>query len=403
MSVTLTVGTSGRQYSTWASAIALGIPSNISSTGSNTPYILEAYNDSEFYSTSGALVSLTGITTDAVNTITLTAAPGQSFVDNASAQTNALKYNQANGVGLRVNCSYSSLMYTNVPNINISRLQLYLQGYGGGAICLQTDDHNYVSQCILQETNGNPSGDAVYFPGYASTIENSLIYSGAAGLRGITAAYDSLEICNCTIVAPSNIGNTNYGVAGLSETWKIYNTAVFGFGTNFYTGSGTYSGSNNASDQAIGFGTGNQPSLSYSSQFQGVTSSAPDFRLKTGSALVNAGATESSIITSATDIVGTSRPQGSAWDIGAWELKGASGAVLSTTPSGVANVSAALATSIPLTATLAAISSMSGALTTAIRLSVNTVGATLCASLSTAIQLTANVTTSATISASLTY
>jgi hypothetical protein len=362
MSVTLTVGTNSRQYSTWASAVSLGIPSNISSTGSNTPYIVEAYNDSEFYSTTGALLSLTGITTDATNTITLTAAPGQSFVDNANAQTNALKYNQANGVGLRVNCAYSRLMYTNIPNVNISRLQMYLQGYGGGAICLQTDDHNYVSQCILWETNGNPAGDAVYFPGTSSTIENSVVYAGATGLRGITAAYDTLEICNCTIVAPSDVSNTNYGVAGLSQTWTIYNTAIFGFGTNFYTASGTYSGSNNASDQAIGFGSSNQASKTYSSQFHGVTSSAPDFRLQTsGSALVDTGATESAIITSSTDIVGTSRPQGTAWDIGAWELAGASGAALAATPAASAAVSAAL--------------------TTAIQLSVNSVGSTISATL----------------------
>jgi hypothetical protein len=351
MTVTLTVGTSGRNYSTWASAEALGIPANISSTGANSPYILEGYNDSEFYSTSGALLSISGITTDATNTITITAAPGQSFVDNANAQTNALKYNQANGVGLRVNCAYAGLLFTGVPHVYISRIQLFLQGYGSGAVCLQTDDHNYVSNVILFETNGNAAGDAVYFPGVSSTIENSLVYSGSAGLRGITAAYDTLEICNCTIVAASDVANTNYGVAGLDQAWTIYNSAVFGFGTNFYTASGTYSGSNNASDHAIGFGSNNQASQTYSSQFQGTTSSAPDFRLKSGSALVNAGATETAIIPSATDIVGTSRPQGSAWDIGAWELVGASGgATFASTPTEATSVSASLSTSITLAA-----------------------------------------------------
>jgi hypothetical protein len=350
MTVTLTIGTNSRNYSTWASAESLGIPANISSTGTNTPYVLAAYNDSEFYSTTGSLLHLSGITTDATNTITLTAAPGQSFMDNANAQTNALKYNQANGVGLHVNCAYAGVIFTGVPNVNISRLQLYLQGYGAGAVCLQTDDHNYVSNTILWETNSNASGDAVYFPGASSTIENSLIYSGSAGLRGITAAYDSLEICNCTIVAASDVSNTNYGVAGLNQTWTIYNTAVFGFGTNFYTASGTYSGSNNASDHAIAFGSNNQASKTYSSQFQGTTSSAPDFRLKSGAALVDTGATETSIIPGAIDIVGTTRPQGAAWDIGAWELAGASGATFASTPSATASVSAALSTSITLAA-----------------------------------------------------
>jgi len=326
MAVTITVGTGGtRNYTSIATALS-HVPANISSSGSNTPYIISLYNDGEFYSTSGILVSVTGITTDTTNTLTFTAAAGQSFVDNANATTNPGVYNQSYGVGLRVNVSYTGLFFIGEPNVYVNRLQMYLQGYGSGSFCLQTDNNNYINQCILQETNGNGTGIAVYNPGSYSTISNSLIIANSSNLRGITAAYDYLNIANCTVVAPSDVSNSAYGIAGSSEHFTVTNTACFGFATNFYTSAGTWAGSNNASNGTIGFGSANQQSLTYANQFVGVTSSAMDFRIKaSGSSLVDNGTADTTDVPAANDIVGTSRPQGSAWDIGAYELVVASG------------------------------------------------------------------------------
>lgn len=358
MTVTITVGNSTREYTSWQLAVN-SIPANISSTGSNTPYIVEGYNDSEFYTTTGGILChLSGITTDTTNTITLTAAPGQSFMDNANTQTNAMQYNASNGVGLRVNAGYSQVMFTEVPNVIISRLQMKLQSLGGAANCLQTDNNNYISNCILEQVNS--TGAAVFKPGSLSSVVNTLIVARSSGTRGITAAYDTMTVANCTVVSPSDIANTTYGIAGLSETWKIVNTAVFGFGTNFYTGSGTYSHClNNCSDQAISFGSGNQASKTYSSQFVGTTNATSDFRLKSGANCVDNGTADSTDvpgpsgttnITGAVDIVGTSRPQGSAWDIGAWELVEGSGAAFAATPTATTSISASLTTAITLAA-----------------------------------------------------
>lgn len=58
--------------------------------------------------------------------------------------------------------------------------------------------------------------------------------------------------------------------------------------------------------------------VTYTSQFQGTTASALDFRVKSGANLINTGTSDST--NGATDIAGTSRPAGSGWDIGSWEF-----------------------------------------------------------------------------------
>ena len=60
----------------------------------------------------------------------------------------------------------------------------------------------------------------------------------------------------------------------------------------------------------------------YTSQFvdTGTTVGNRDFRAKTGADILDAGTTDSTNVPNANDIAKTARPQGSAWDIGAWEL-----------------------------------------------------------------------------------
>ena len=94
---THSIGTTGRDYSTlqaWEDAC----PANLVTDGNI--WRGECYNDSEF-SSSGTLVTIAGITTDATHYVELTTATGHSFQDHADVRTNALKYNQSNGVGLK--------------------------------------------------------------------------------------------------------------------------------------------------------------------------------------------------------------------------------------------------------------------------------------------------------------
>src|SRR5262249_25313543 len=95
--VTKTIGTSGRDYSTvqaWEDAL----PANLVTDGNSQ--VGQCFNDSEF-TVAGDILTISGETTDASHTITITTGSGQSFRDNAGVQTNALLYNVSNGVGLR--------------------------------------------------------------------------------------------------------------------------------------------------------------------------------------------------------------------------------------------------------------------------------------------------------------
>jgi hypothetical protein len=71
-----TIGSgAGRDYSTLA-AWAASLPANLVADGNS--YQGDCYNDSEFTG-SATLLTLSGHTTDASHTITLTTGPGQSF------------------------------------------------------------------------------------------------------------------------------------------------------------------------------------------------------------------------------------------------------------------------------------------------------------------------------------
>lgn len=103
---------------------------------------------------------------------------------------------------------------------------------------------------------------------------------------------------------------------------------------DFWTGGAAANGNNNASSdtsQATDY-TAGISSVAGSAVFVSVTPGAEDFTLKSGAnALVDAGAT---LATVTEDIIGTSRPQGSSYDIGAFERIVASGVTVDCTPAG---------------------------------------------------------------------
>ena len=303
MATTSTIGTASRNYSTiqaWHDAFATG------------GWIGECYNDSVF--NISAQISLTGKSTSATDFITLRCAAGQSFYDNASAQTNALKYNQANGVAL-LGAGGVSVMLANEANTTITGLQIKSTGnYGPYAINFSSTSgvlENFIVDCVATGV----------FLG-AGTVRNGLIVAAVGGSRAMVFSYAaaSATFVNVTAVCPSNVTSTQSAIQVSGGSGGIVkNCAVFGY-TAFSAGSYQSSSSNNASDQTISFGTSNQASKTYANQFVGTTTTAQDFRLKAGADCLDTGATDTTHIPAAIDIVRTARPQGTAWDIGAWEL-----------------------------------------------------------------------------------
>lgn len=305
--VVSSIGTTGRDYSTlqaWEDAC----PANL--VTADQVWKGECYNDSEFT----AALTISGITTDATRYVWLTAAAGQSFQDHADVRTNPLYYDQSKGVGIKV--SSSTVISNSVNYTVISRLQVWLSsGFLNRTIDMAG------SNCIAK--------DCIFVSSYAYSV----FYFGAvASNKAINCAFISLHsgtqtpcnsgtYINCTNVRPS--GYTAGGTAfargyGLS----VQNSAVFGF-TTFRSGTGSsyYTGSYNGSDcSADAQDTNSTGGLTFSACFESTTN---DFRLKSGSPLIDAGNTDAT--NAPNDITGTARDATTDGDVGAWEYSAGGG------------------------------------------------------------------------------
>ena len=301
---TKSIGTASRDYSTitaWHAAFPGG-------TGT---WIGECYNDSEFNETP----SIGGTSTCPE---TLRPATGQSAFDN---NANPLKYDQSKGVGVN-----ASVVYDYGFNVSgyatISRMQIKNPASNGnGTLKVAFSAASVVIDSSLFYTPANnpfSSNSAVALYGGASQkITNSVIIADYQ--HGFYLQYaNATVIANCTIVAPSDMSNTQYAIrsVGSGDYPSIINCACFGFSGGFYQLTNA-TGSNNATDvSSVPWGSSNLTSQTYASQFTGVTSSAMDFRLKSGASLIDAGATDTTDIPGAIDIFGRARTTGN-WSIGA--------------------------------------------------------------------------------------
>lgn len=309
--ITKTIGTTGRDFATLALWYA-SLPANLVTDGNS--YVGQCFNDSEFTSASN-LLTISGNTTDATHTITLTTGTGQSFRDNASAQTNALKYNVSNGVGIRLTGTYASAVISTTANTEISNLQIAATAQPGAPFDLEGG--GVADFLILEGLETSASNTIANI--ISSTIRNSLVVNRATSGSNVLFLSSGAGAYFVTIVSPSDKGCTN--AIHCSYTGNIAeNCAVFGC-TNAVSGTALGTSTTNMTDVAsppAGFTGGKAYSTA---QFAGVTNAAGDWKLVSGSAMVDAGTTDST--NGAHDIVGTSRPQGSAYDIGAWEFKSA--------------------------------------------------------------------------------
>lgn len=324
--VTKSIGTSSRDYSTlaaWESAL----PANLVTDGNDQ--VGECYNDSEF-TQAASVLTISGLTTDATNYVTLKCATGQSFRDNANVQTNKLRYNQANGVGIRNTNSYADCVivlqrYTRVSGLQFKNTALQ----SGGLACSAADA--IVQHCII-EGRGNVAGasGACVMTGNNAIIRNCLIidHGTSSGCGLATSSYNVCTIVNNTIVRPTDKGastsNAIHSAPAGSTLSTLKNNAMFGFSA-ITNRTGNFTGSYNASDLTISFGTNNQSAVAWDSThpFKGGASTDMDFRIDATSdndteKLTDNGVTDATHGTP--DIANTTRPSGSAYDIGCWEL-----------------------------------------------------------------------------------
>src|SRR6266566_6837248 len=118
----------GGDYTTILAFLA-AVPANLVTDGNS--YVGNCYNDAVF---DDGQISFSGHTTDSTHTITVQAAPGQSFRDNVSAQTNALRWNQSNGVALQRTVAASTTITTGDDYVFLSGLQIKSTDTGSSVI-----------------------------------------------------------------------------------------------------------------------------------------------------------------------------------------------------------------------------------------------------------------------------
>lgn len=291
---THSIGVTARDYATitlWAAAC----PANITAGGTNEIWKGECYNDATFTES----VTISGITTDSTHYVWLTAAAGQSHVDQGSST--ALVYGMT-GVTVTSNTAFFTTLANTTDYFLLERLQI--SGGGGYSACFSSNVFTQTTnQCILHNKGA-----------FNCTFNNCLFQNDASG-EAFSSSSSFLALNYCTLVH-TNSGGALYTFASYQQG-TVNNCACFGWSSWFNkSGSGTLSGDYNCTDNASFNGTGETHSLAsktFANQFNSTTN---DFRVKSsGSDLAgNANPTSNTI-----DIVGTTRSV-STPTIGAWEL-----------------------------------------------------------------------------------
>ncbi len=314
--VTKSLGTAGRDYSTGPSAAA-AIPTSL--VTADQKWVIEAYNDSEFTGT-GILFDTSGKTADATRNIVFTAAAGQSFKDHANVRTNPLKYDATKGVALRSSTG-NWVIRPGAAYTEVRRLQVQCTGSGGiginGAVNEGTQRKYF--DCIIETIDKD--GLTMYDAALAVNINHFASGAGASG-NGIQVGGGSTVI-GCNTVSASDVTAVGTGFRTNYGTNIMQSCGSFGWALPADVGGwdGTNS-KNNATNAASGLpGVSNQHSVTFNrtTPFTDALSSSPNLIPVSGTSLAANGFRDAT--NAPNDITGTARA--ATPTIGAWELSSA--------------------------------------------------------------------------------
>jgi hypothetical protein len=272
-------------------------------------------------------LSWSGNTTDATRYPWLTTEAGASFKDNANKLTNALRYNTSNGAALVNSGAYATPIYTTGMRVRVSGVQVKCDN--GNRSALNSDNGQVTAEDCIFEAVGTSQGAINLYGGAGNNIARRILVYTTSG-TGYIARIKDAAIYGSTFVSAGSQATTAlatpYSASTLSNC-AVFNAAAF-YSSQVPTCTTCYS---DAGSLPSGVTTATYNTTT-GSGFENITSGTLDFRIKSTSALKDTGTTDST--NNATDIVGTARPQGSAYDVGCWEYAATGGGTTRGTPFG---------------------------------------------------------------------
>ena len=358
--VTKTIGTGGgRDYSTlqsWEDAA----PANL--VTSDQVWRGECYNDAEFT----AALTVSGSTVDATRYKELTVASGQAFADHANKLTNALRYNASNGAALRSTTAWSSALTVSENYFRLSRLQIYQDSSNGYALTI--NNQGAVVDGVIVETRG---GRALLLLSN-STATNSLFVSRKSSVSEVASIWDGCAVKNCVFAVPSDLTAATSVIRRLYWSGNTFTNCAFFGGTDAVSSATGATFSNCYTNDSTSIPSGCTTvayDTSTGSGFENITSGTHDYRIKSTSALKDAGTSTGA---PSVDIVGTARPSGSDYDVGCWEYASGGGDVtVSLSGSQSSSGAGSLGPASSVSVSGSSVSSSAGSITAALSVSVS--------------------------------
>ena len=266
----------------------------------------------------GATILLSGKTVDATRYVELTTQAGASFLDHANKSTNALAYNAANGAAVRLTAASANTIAIQQRYTRISKLQIKAPNISSASSALVVNGTNGlyadIDKCIIDGGTTTSANGVVVLS--TSVMRNcAVIQNGTTAASPIVNLTSGSTLINCTLVSVSTTLTAGIKCTYAASTLK--NIYVGNVSANI-TGTAPTKTNCYSSFAETGF-----TSAPFSTAtFENITAGSVDLRLKAGSVLLDAGATDAT--NAATDILGVARPQGASYDVGAYELPVAS-------------------------------------------------------------------------------
>lgn len=293
-----------------------------SGTPDFTGVVWQGQCQNQTFTVAGTVLTVSGSTNSPTAYKELTTVSGASFRDAfTSVPDNALRYNTANGAAL--DCTANTGVAINLienNTVKLSNLQVTGSNTNGRALTAGGLSA-VVSNCLLDGRYAAVStATGVLAVGNTVTFINCLVIQRATAADHIVATgIVSPTFRNCTFVASGDLAAapTTIVSTGVSGAPIFQNCGMFaGDSTKgIVGGSATPTFTTCASDIS---GTAGVTQVTYPNEFMSVAGAAGDYRLRPGASQINAGTNDLTNVT--TDIVGTTRPKGPSYDIGAWEF-----------------------------------------------------------------------------------